>query len=254
MPRLTALIRGARRPAAHAIGDWNVTDVALHVAHAWETLPRLSRSEISAPLRDVMELSGLTTALVAGEAERDLGAIAARIDSAVAAFLAATPADGAAEGVWLVQGVHFPAAVIHCHLLNEALVHGDDIATAERVPWQIAREHAALAIMGFVLPVLATLDPRALVDQEAAAGLRATYEISLRGRGRAVLAFDDGRVTVDPSPAGRVDCHIAADPVAFLLVMWGRRSQWSAIGRGQMVAWGRRAWLAPRLRSLMRNP
>jgi len=37
-------------------------------------------------------------------------------------------------------------------------------------------------------------------------------------------------------------------------VSWGRVSQWPAIGRGQLLAWGRRPWLGLKLRALLRNP
>ena len=37
---------------------------------------------------------------------------------------------------------------------------------------------------------------------------------------------------------------ISADPVALLFVVYKRRSQWPAIFTGQLVAWGRRPWLA----------
>jgi len=37
---------------------------------------------------------------------------------------------------------------------------------------------------------------------------------------------------------------LSADPVACLLVFYGRRSEWPEILRGRMLAWGRRPWLA----------
>jgi hypothetical protein len=51
-----------------------------------------------------------------------------------------------------------------------------------------------------------------------------------------------------------VDCRISADPVAFLLVGYGRVSQWPQIARGKMVAWGRKPWLGVKFRSLLRKP
>ena len=44
-----------------------------------------------------------------------------------------------------------------------------------------------------------------------------------------------------------VDCHVSADPVALLLVAYGRRSQWVPILTGRLVAWGRKPWLGVRL-------
>ncbi|CAN5189865.1 hypothetical protein BH18ACT4_BH18ACT4_02820 [soil metagenome] len=59
---------------------------------------------------------------------------------------------------------------------------------------------------------------------------------------------------MDEPSSRRADCHLWVDPAPFLLVAWGRKSQWEAVFRGQIVAWGRRPWLGPRLRGLMHNP
>jgi len=101
---------------------------------------------------------------------------------------------------------------------------------------------------------VASLLGRGLVDQEKAAGVHATYDIRLRGGGRAFFVFDDGFLTVEGPSSRRVDCHLSADPTALLLVAWDRQSQWPAIAKGKLMAWGRRPWLGIQLRSFMRNP
>jgi hypothetical protein len=93
-----------------------------------------------------------------------------------------------------------------------------------------------------------------MLDAEQAAGLRATYDIRLRGGDRFYFIFNDGALTIEEPSARKVDCHISADPVAFLMVAWSRQSQWSAIAKGKLLAWGRKPWLGPRFRGLMRNP
>jgi hypothetical protein len=47
---------------------------------------------------------------------------------------------------------------------------------------------------------------------------------------------------------------ITADPVAFLLVGYGRISQWGPILRRQIVAGGRRPWKALRFAMLLTDP
>ena len=42
--------------------------------------------------------------------------------------------------------------------------------------------------------------------------------------------------------------------MTFLLVVYGRRSQWPGILRGQLRAWGRRPWLGPRFQRLFVRP
>jgi hypothetical protein len=47
---------------------------------------------------------------------------------------------------------------------------------------------------------------------------------------------------------------ISADPAALLLVLYKRRSQWPAIARGKLLAWGRRPWLAFSLAGRFHQP
>jgi hypothetical protein len=51
-----------------------------------------------------------------------------------------------------------------------------------------------------------------------------------------------------------VDCVISADPVTYLLVVYGRMPLGRALLRGGMVAWGRRPWLGLCFKSLFFNP
>ncbi|MGH3935287.1 MAG: SCP2 sterol-binding domain-containing protein, partial [Pseudonocardiaceae bacterium] len=140
------------------------------------------------------------------------------------------------------------------HLLNETVMHGYDIAHAAGRKWHIEPAHAAMALGRFIVPVIQALDPRALVNGAKAAGVRVTYDVRIRGGDRFHFLFDNGAVRVEEPSSRRVDCHISADPVAFLMVVWSRQSQWSAISRGKLLAWGRKPWLGPQLRSLIRNP
>ena len=68
------------------------------------------------------------------------------------------------------------------------------------------------------------------------------------------MVFDGGTFSVEETPQGKVDCHLSVDPTAFLLVAWARISQWSAIPKGQLFAYGRKPWLGLQLRSWLRNP
>jgi len=255
VPRVTDLLRSADDPVAAALGEWNVAEVATHLSQAWELIPSLARGESASPLPDMWALADMTKAAVRSGLERDLGVIAARIEASAAEFervLASSDPD--ALGPWLVEGVKVPLRLFACHLLNECLVHGYDIARANRRPWGIDRADAALVFEGFIFPLVASLAPRTLVHQGNAARLGASYDLRLRGAGRAFLVFDDGMLTIEPPSSRTVDCHISADPAALLLVSWGRRSQWAVVATGRLLAWGRRPWLGPRLNSLIRTP
>jgi hypothetical protein len=151
----------------------------------------------------------------------------------------------------MIKGTEAPLSFLTCHMLNELTVHGLDIARAEGVPWPIDRNHAALIMLGFVLPSLHTLGPAMVITEKAG---NARFDVRLRGDGRCCMVFADGNFSLEASPQGKVDCHLSADPEAFLLVAWGRSSQWPAIGKGQLLAWGRKPWLGVQLRSWLRNP
>ncbi|MGH3848136.1 MAG: hypothetical protein ACRDRT_00220, partial [Pseudonocardiaceae bacterium] len=93
-----------------------------------------------------------------------------------------------------------------------------------------------------------------MLDLTAAGGRRATYDLRVRGGLRAFVRVADGVLTVEPGRGLDADCHISADPVAFLLVGYGRRGQWGPIATGKLLAWGRKPWLGPRFAALVRNP
>lgn len=252
--RLSTLLRSVQHPEAPALGRWNVTDVAAHISHSLDATGAMAAGG-GGVLTDLWDLSMLTEGMVQGESERNLAALADRIVATTTRFLATVRAageDGARP--WLIRGVELPLSTLTCQVLNELVVHGRDIAVAEKAPWPVSRTDATLILQGYLLPVLSALGS-AMVDREAAAGLRATYDVRLRGGGRATFVFDDGDLTVTQAPPeGRVDCHLSVDPTTFLLVAWGRLSQAEGIAKGQLLAWGRKPWLGLKLRSLLRNP
>lgn len=268
--RVADLLRSVREPEVPAVGQWTLAEVAMHLSQAWMVVPGLARRDLSrihevmpslagaageGLIRDIWELEAVTNLGVRSDAERDLGVLADRIEARAAEFFDECAGRSADERLpWLVDGVTVRLANLVGHLLNETVMHGDDIARADGRSWHIEPAHAALVLSEFIVPVIQALDPQALVDSERAAGLRVNYDLRIRKGRHFHFLFEDGTVTVEEPAPRRIDCHISADPVAFLMVVWGRRSQWSAIARGQLLAWGRKPWLGPRFRRLLRNP
>ncbi|MGH3783822.1 MAG: SCP2 sterol-binding domain-containing protein [Pseudonocardiaceae bacterium] len=267
---MTTLLRSVRDPGAHAVGQWNLGEVAMHLSQAWIAVPGLARRDLSrvyevvpslagvagdSLIRDMWELGETTILAVKSDAERDPSILADRIEArAEEYFSECVGADPDAPCPWLVHGATVRRSTLTYHLLNETVMHGGDIAHAAGRPWQIQPAHAAMVLGRFIVPVFRALDLRAMVDAEKAAGLRATYDVRIRGGDRFHFVFNNGVLRVeDPSPR-TVDCHISADPVAFLMVAWGRQNQWTAIAKGKLLAWGRKPWLGPRFKTLIRNP
>jgi len=128
------------------------------------------------------------------------------------------------------------------------LVHGYDIAKATRRPWPIADNDARLALLGVL-----RLTP-AYVNPDTAGRHSGCYDLRIRSGPRIVVRFSDGRAQLEERASVRVDCHILASPVALLLVLYGRISQWGPIAKGQLFTWGRRPWRAPGFKNLFLNP
>ena len=268
--RVTALLRSIQDSGIPAVGQWNVGELAMHLSQVWIAVPGLARRDLSrlyevipsitdvagdSLMQDMWELGDVTALGVKSDSERDPAVLADRIEQRAQEYLAECARHSPKElRPWLVEGSTLPLSALTGHLLNETIMHGYDIARAAGRKWRIEPAHAAMVVRQFFVPVLRALDPRVFVNGEKAAGLRATYDVRLRGHDRLHFIFDDGALRVDEANSRPVDCHISADPAAFVTVFWARQSQWNAIAKGQLMAWGRKPWLGPRFRPLLRNP
>jgi hypothetical protein len=268
--RVTTLLRSIRDPEAPSVGQWNLAEVAMHLSQVWMAVPGLARRDLSrvhevmpslagvagdSLIRDMWELADTTTLGVKSDPERDPGALADRIEArAEEYFSECVGADPDAARPWLVQGTTVRQSTLTYHLLNETVMHGYDIAHAAGRTWRIEPTHAAMVLGRFIIPVIQALDPQALVNRPKAANVQAVYDLRIRGGDRFHFIFDNGSIRVEEPSSRPVDCHISADPVAFLMLIWNRQSQWAAIATGKLMAWGRKPWLGPRLRVMMRNP
>jgi len=268
--RVTTLLRSIQDPEPHAVGQWNLGEVAMHLSQAWVVIPGLARRDLSGAyevvpgfvdvagdslIRDIGDLADTTIGGVKSDPERDLAVLADRIEARAQEYFSdCVGADPDAPRPWLVHGTTVRQSTFTYHLLNETVLHAYDIAHAAGRPWRIEPAHAAMVLGRFVVPVLQALDAHAMVNGAKAAGLQATYDVRIRGGDSFYFIFNDGTLEIVEPSSRRVDCHISADPVAFLMVVWARQSQWTAIGKGKLMAWGRKPWLGPQLRSLIRNP
>ena len=68
--------------------------------------------------------------------------------------------------------------------------------------------------------------------------MTAAYAIQVRGGPEFVARFRDGDLIIEPADSRPVDCHILADPVAFLLVAYGLFIQWGPMLHGETAFLG----------------
>jgi hypothetical protein len=254
VPRLVALVRSVSDPGSGAVGTWTVGDVAAHLAHVF----RLDADAVAGgPVPDAMVtragMAEVNAQMLARDGERGPSLLADRVSELAQVFDDVASRSQAATVEWL-QGTHLPPSAVACHLLEECLIHGHDIAAATGRPWPIPRHHALLAVEGGVFPLIAALPPTALVNQEKAGSFQARFDLRLRGGGRTVMAFDHGSLTLDAGCARDVDAHLSADPAALMLTFIGRQALAKQLLEGKLTAWGRRPWKLTRMLTVINPP
>ncbi len=236
------LVWTAAETAAHVVGDLrDYTQALTRHAHGYMT-------HANRPTESPSRLSARVNARHLDEVpERNLHRLADMLEETAAAYLdAAAAADPGAE-IPTPNGLVIGPSTMACLLLGEQLIHGLDISRAAKEPWTITAGDALL-----VIPGVLTVAPQYLRPNRAA-GVHASFELRMRGGVGYRLAVHDGTAVV--TAAGeKADCTISADPVAFLLLGYGRIPQWSPVIRGQLRPGGRKPWLAMKFGKLLYSP
>jgi uncharacterized protein (TIGR03083 family) len=242
VPSLITLVRSVPDANSTSVGTWTVGDVAAHLSHVFRfDTAAIARKPVPQATVTSAGMAEANATMLAEDSERDPAVLADRISTLADEFDDAAARSRTATVEWL-QAIRLPPSAVACHLLEECLIHGHDIARAAGRPWPIQRHHALLAIEGAVLPLIAALRPTAFVNQEKAGSFRARFDLRLRGGGRTVMTFDRGSLTLESEDARDVDAHISADPAALMLVFIGREAIGKPLLGGKLTAWGRRPW------------
>ena len=245
--RFAEAVRGAGQPHQRMPqSSWSPVDAAVHVLQLLRTFVRLAGGG-SSPYTRHEEFPRISDELIAAEPQRDPQTLAGLIEEATDAWAAIADERLPTDPFDWHGIVTITFADATGVLLGEFLLHGRDIADAEHRPWDLAPDDAR-SVLTSVLPLL----PLA-VNEANAADVRTRYGVHIRGLPPLSFAFEGARLTIG-ALNGPVDCHLAGDPVAVLLVAYGRWSHWQAIARGRLLAWGRRPWRAFAFTSLLRNP
>lgn len=233
--RFTAQLRTADGKR-NAIGKWSTAELATHVGQIYSMYVDFLGGGTS-PVTDHRNISPTWERMVAEDPERDLFALAERIEKSHEAFQHALSDVGWTEEVGWQGSLRVPVYALAGILVNEAEIHGRDVSIAESSDWKIPRPNAVLA-----LESLYTVMPEYL-KADAPQDLDATWCISVRGGSSTYFHLAGGRMEITTEPPGRVDCRISADPVSYLLIGYGRIGQWKPLFTGKIVAYGRKPWL-----------
>lgn len=244
--RFTGLVSLARDPDAGVGGTpaWSVTDLVGHVASEPSRYRALALGGGDWPAR-VADLPAFNNHQVLNLPSRNLQDLSHMLCTDVHDLLGTIRGFGAeAPLMYFDGGQQVRADLALGTLLGELVVHGYDIARTIGAPWRIDATMVPLVLAGLhqVLP--------SWVYTASAAGHTATYDMRVRGLASYSYEFTDGQLIIDPAAPRRADVHISADPSTFLLLTYGRVGQPRAALSGKTIAWGRRPWLALRLRGL----
>ena len=247
VPRFTSLSRGVADPTARAVGAWSAGDVASHVASVFENYVSMVEGSDPVLAASTAEIGRINATWLQNDTERDPRAAAARIEASFERLMERLRGAGEDRPIGWHAGLTLPLSTVLCLALGEVLVHGHDIGSASKGQWVIPSAEARTVLEGII-----GLSPY-YVNEENARNFSARYELRIRRGFERILDFDAGRLTIG-APDARADCRISADPVAFLLVAYGRIGIWGPALSGKLVVWGRKPWLGLKLPSLLRNP
>jgi hypothetical protein len=240
--------------------EWTVGETAAHLIFA---LRGFTDSAIGNPdewfqwadqipqARTPERIVAVNRALIPAEPRRDRASAAQAVVEGAHRFLTATASLSPTQPVptpWYGDGESLTVAEATCLLLGEQVVHGYDLARSFRRRWPITNEDALL-----IFEAGRQMMPK-IADPVAIGRTAAVYELRLGRGSRFVVRVADGSVAVEPSAGQRIHCHVSADPVALMLLAYGRTGQWRPISRGKMMTWGRKPWLAFRFSSFFSNP
>lgn len=247
-PSVAAVMREITLPDEPAIGSWSAKHVAAHLVALVPYYHSLMNGE-GVPATTTADRHRWNEESLTPFLDESMDDLAKMYETGMSDLAARVrDIEGNPEVPWIAR-IPIPIADATAVALSEALVHGLDLARAAGGTWLIDPDYARISLMALI-PTLPHF-----VRPEAARGLTACFEISLRGDdARALLAFDDGRLSIEDPGTRRVDCHISADPVKYLLVGYGRAGQWGPVLTGKMVAWGRKPWLSLKLATLFESP
>jgi Mycothiol maleylpyruvate isomerase N-terminal domain len=253
--RVSGLLRSVQHPDAPVPGlNWTVSETAAHMVAELADYAAFARGDPNlarpaGPEDDrtaAQRNAAANAAQLTRFAERDLFRLADMVVPAADDFIAAAEAR-TGESILATNGLFMTIPTMTAVLLGEVLIHGFDVARAAHLPWRISRTDALHVVAGIMAIVPDYIDP------QRATGLHVSYELRMRGGGRYRMAVDDGAAAVT-APGPRADCWISADPVAFLLVGYGRTGQWTQIAHGKLIAGGRKPWLGLAFSQLITAP
>jgi hypothetical protein len=242
--RFAELVRSlSPEPRPVAGSKWSTVEVGAHVLSVFRGYTRAAAG--IAPLWPDLDGVAGNQRLLDETPERNPVDLADALEGAGEEMRAALR-DSVAPIVAFGDVTASAAAILGINIADVVL-HGFDLACSTETAWPMEQRDAVLGFMGLaeVLP--------AFVKPEAT-DFVASYGLHLRRSSDWSLAFDRGTLRIEPGRPGRADCRISATPIGWMLAGYGRISPARALLTGQVIAYGRKPWLAPRFAKQFNPP
>lgn len=250
-------------PGAMATAEWTVADTLAHLTTISflntlllaEAAPPFDMAEVSGPLAatTVEGVHSLNDLVMSRFTERDADKLLRTFRERVSLMLTASQDRDPGQRLPWLGNAQLPVAGMFAHLVNEMLIHGDDIARSLKVPWTMPPQDAALFFDLFYVG-LASGDPGVLLDGSRRPLARAiAVEFHSDYTEPVTFVVRDGRLTTRP-PGPGTDITIRFDPATLNKMMFGRISKQRAVLTRRIIISGRRPWLLPAFLRTVRLP
>jgi uncharacterized protein (TIGR03083 family) len=261
--RFCELVAAVPDPAATASAGWSVADVAAHVTTvaSLETA-LLEAAELPFPMEGMPEAVAATTVdtvhalndqVMSRFRERDVTHLLGLLRHHVDLMLSASQDRDPGETFSWLGEARLPLAGMLAHMVNELLIHGNDIARAVKVPWAMPAQDAALFFDLFTV-ALASGDSGHLLDgSKRPLQRRIAVEFRSGYTAPVTLVVRDGQMSAEP-PGPGADARVRFDPATLNMMMFGRISRAQAILARKIIIGGRRPWLVPAFLRTARFP
>lgn len=237
--QLADLLRGADETDRPVKGlEWTLAELAAHVAARTGRFAAYLAGT-AAPEADVADIGAENQRDVVERRGRPFDDLVDELAGNVAAFVGTTRGKLGSDAFPWYSDVTLDVGTASGLLLGELVVHGFDAGRTLGADWPIALKDART-----IVRAAATIAPW-YVDRERTRGERTTYRLAVRGGPVFRILVDDGTASIEPGD-GPADCTIHADPVALVLVAYGRVGRVRAGASGKLFATGRRPWRALR--------
>jgi hypothetical protein len=261
--RFCELVSSVPDPGTRATAQWSVADTTAHVA----TVAFLNTMLLeAAPIP--FDMPGLTEAIAATTiegvhnlndqvmthfTERGTDGLIATLRDHIDLMLTASQSRDPAQTFSWLGAAKVPLAGMLAHMVNELLIHGNDIARATRMPWVMPAQDAALFFDLFYVGLLSSDTGRLLNGSKRPLQRRIAVEFRSPYTTPVTFVVRNGTASAQP-PGPGADATVRFDPAALNMMMFGRTSRIQAVLTRKIVITGRRPWLMPAFLRTVRLP